>query len=63
MLNDIQKLWLAELRAIELRALGCAVCIFAPAELGECDPEAVEERMRDAGIDAIYLLSEDAKEN
>lgn len=32
---------------------GCAICIFLPQEIGEADPEDVEERMCLAGWDEI----------
>jgi hypothetical protein len=36
-----------------LRLEGFAVCAFDPEELGEVDPEEVEQRMGEAGWDFI----------
>jgi hypothetical protein len=33
----------------QLRRNGCAVTVFLPHEMGEADPEAIEERMCVAG--------------
>jgi hypothetical protein len=40
-----------------LRASGFAVCAFDPEELGEVDPEEVEQLMGEAGWDFISHCS------
>ena len=39
----------------QLRRNGCAVTVFLPHEIGEANPEDVEERMCKAGWDEINL--------
>ena len=39
----------------QLRKNGCAVTVFLPHELGDANPEDVEERMCVAGWDEIHL--------
>lgn len=38
---------------LELRAAGFAVCVFNPDELGETDPDTVEDMMCARGWDTI----------
>jgi hypothetical protein len=39
----------------QLRKNGCAVTVFLPHEIGDADPDDVEERMCIAGWDEINL--------
>jgi hypothetical protein len=37
----------------ELRSAGYAVCVFSPDELGDADPDRVEDRLCELGWDVI----------
>ena len=42
-----------------LRKAGCAVCVFLPHEIGDVDPDNVEDAMAEAGWNQINFETED----
>lgn len=48
------------IRALE--AMGCAVAVFTPEELGNANPKHVCERMIESGFDAIDVLQDEENE-
>ena len=48
------------IRALE--AMGCAVAVFTPEELGDANPKRVCERMIESGFDAIDVLQDEEDE-
>ena len=45
-----------------LEAMGCAVAVFTPEELGNANPKRVCERMIESGFDAIDILQDEENE-
>jgi len=42
-----------------LRKAGCAVCVFLPHEIGDIDPDNIEDAMAEAGWNQINFETED----
>ena len=42
-----------------LEAMGCAVAVFTPEEMGEVNPKRVTDRMIEAGCFAIDVLQDE----
>jgi hypothetical protein len=54
-MTDMEMKRLMQLIA-ELREMGCAVAVFTASELADVDADSVEDRMTEAGWDAIDAL-------
>lgn len=48
------------IRALE--AMGCAVAVFTPEEMGDVNPKRVTDRMIEAGCFAIDVLQDEEDE-